>query len=78
MMVVSLLELNELLAAALVKLLSADGSVTSGVMVARMISQPSLGVGLRLRSPSPSMGESGRHTLLNGCEMRFERLPESE
>lgn len=58
----ALLELEEVKdadAAALVKLLSADGSVVSGVMVVWITSQTSPsgepGERLRLRSPSPSI-----------------------
>ena len=48
-------------AAAPVKLLSAEGSVSSGCIVLRMISHTStwsiMGEGLRIRSPKPSTGE---------------------
>lgn len=56
-----LLDPNDRLAVALVKLLSALGKVSSGVMVVRMSSQPSPGLGLRVRSPSPlTLGDPGR------------------
>ena len=52
------LDVNDRLAAALAKLLSALGRVVSGVIVVLMRSHASVGVGLRLRSPSPFTGEA--------------------
>ncbi|KAH0207752.1 hypothetical protein KCU99_g261, partial [Aureobasidium melanogenum] len=50
------------------RLESAEGSESSGVMVEPMICQASvMGDGLRLRSPRPSAGETGRWAKLRGC-----------
>lgn len=76
-MVVSLLatELKEIAAGA--KLLSALGRCASGGIVVSIISHASCGVGLRLRSPSPLTGESGRHDRLKGWRGRLVARPPS-
>jgi hypothetical protein len=70
--VVSVLDANEFVAGTVAKLLSALTKVVSSGMVVSIISQAvSVGVGLRLRSPSPFTGESARHDRLKGCNGRL-------